>query len=233
MLAGYKYLSLYIVPGVPNESQLRLIDPPASRAVDRRADGGESDQLVARRMIQNITKAMSAGLCQCGIGEQRRGEGRIDPTWQMQDEIKRKKRWSEPWALDGLPPTTVSNARSLAGQLMADAKRGKTAGIVAVLDSDEVDEQQGAVLLAAGDLANGNTALMLAAKSGHADTVQLLLARGADPNALNRQNQTAFDIAKAAGYTEVLDKLTNNVPPVPPSPATPKSPVTPSKWVGL
>ena len=153
---------------------------------------------------------LSGALCQCGINQKQnsRGDGRIDPAWQMHEEVRRKRRWSqEPWALDGLPPTTLANARSLAGQIMADAKRGRTAAIVEVLDSEDIDAQTGALLLAAGDLANGNTAVMLCAKNGHAGCCRLLLARGADPQAKNRHGQTAVDIAKAANHMDVVDVL--------------------------
>ena len=41
---------------------------------------------------------------------------------------------------------------------------------------------------------NGNTALILAASTGHSDTVHALLAGGADPNLRNRKREQAVDL---------------------------------------
>lgn len=146
---------------------------------------------------------LSDALCQCGMGtsRDRRGDGRIDPGWSL------RKATRETWALDGLPPGTVSNARSLAGQIMADAKRGRADRIATLLDREGLDLDQSSVLLAATDLANGNTALMLAAKNGHAECCRLLLTRGADPLATNRHKQTAGDLATGEGHEDVVQVL--------------------------
>ena len=45
---------------------------------------------------------------------------------------------------------------------------------------------------------NGDTLLILAAQHGHADTVQALLARGADPTRVNAQGHTALTAATTA-----------------------------------
>jgi len=110
----------------------------------------------------------------------------------------------ETWALDGLPPPGLLNARSLAGQIMTDARHGRTEHIAALLDAARVNTQQSAQLLAAVDLAHGNTALMLAAKNGHGECCALLLARGADPLVTNRRGQTAANLARDVGLTMPL-----------------------------
>ena len=133
----------------------------------------------------------------------RGGEGRIDPSWKAGGS----QRGSRTWALDGLPPSTVANARSLASQILMDAKRGKWEIIEQTLDAAALSAEQCAVLLGAMDLANGNTALMLAAKNGHAECCRLLLERGADPRARNRHQQTAAELAAAAGHAEVIERL--------------------------
>jgi len=45
--------------------------------------------------------------------------------------------------------------------------------------------------------------LMLAARSGHLDTVQVLLGRGANPKAKENQGLTASDFAEKNGYKQI------------------------------
>jgi len=147
-------------------------------------------------------------LCECGIGRSGRGDGKVDPSWQMKPAASSVKRASsQTWSLDGLAPAIVGNARSLAGQILADAKHGQSKRIKKLLDAEMLDAEQEASLLAATDLANGNTALMLAAKNGHGDTCALLLERGADPLAQNRHKQTASDLAAKAEFVDVVKLL--------------------------
>ena len=111
----------------------------------------------------------------------------------------------ETWSLDGLPPSAVSNARSLAGQIIAHATHGRTDLVLATLDT--LDRAQCTVLLAGCDLANGHTALMLAAKNGHRECCELLLARGASPLAESLQRQTALNLAARNGHAEIVELL--------------------------
>ena len=55
--------------------------------------------------------------------------------------------------------------------------------------------------------AAGNTLLMLAAYSGHAQLSQDLLSRGADPNRLNDRGQSIVAGAVFKGYDEVVRVL--------------------------
>lgn len=55
---------------------------------------------------------------------------------------------------------------------------------------------------------SGETALILAAKNDKRSTVRLLLARGANPNAVTTKGNTARDIAKMQGHSYVVDILT-------------------------
>jgi len=125
----------------------------------------------------------------------KRGVGRLDPAWTF-----RRRRT---WQLDGLAPSSLINARTLAGQCMADAKRGNAKKIVVTITRENLDLEQTSALLAATDLADQNTALHLAAQNGHAEVCSLLLEHGADAFATNRQGHTAADLALAAGHTAV------------------------------
>jgi ankyrin repeat protein len=49
---------------------------------------------------------------------------------------------------------------------------------------------------------------MLAAKNDKRSTVRLLLAKGANPNAVTIKGNTARDIAKKQGHSYVVDILT-------------------------
>jgi len=49
----------------------------------------------------------------------------------------------------------------------------------------------------------GNTALMWASLNGHTEIVAMLLAAGADVNAMNNWGSTALDIANEAEHTEI------------------------------
>ena len=48
---------------------------------------------------------------------------------------------------------------------------------------------------------------MLAAVEGHADVARLLLNAGADRNAKNKDDETAFDLAKAGGHDDLAALL--------------------------
>ena len=60
-------------------------------------------------------------------------------------------------------------------------------------------------LLDACDQSAGNSALILAAKNGFADTCRVLLDAGANVHATNRKRESALDLAAAAGYRKVVD----------------------------
>ena len=55
---------------------------------------------------------------------------------------------------------------------------------------------------------NGDTALMLAARSGHDDAARALLHEDVDVNARNPDGQTALRIAKLGKHTAVVELLT-------------------------
>lgn len=57
--------------------------------------------------------------------------------------------------------------------------------------------------------ANRNTPVILAAGRGHADIVELLLARGADPLMANKEGLNALTTAEKKGYTELAELLKN------------------------
>lgn len=119
----------------------------------------------------------------------------------------KRESFRKTWDLDGLPPREIVNARSIAGKILADAKHGRKKSIVETLGAENLDLEQTIVILGALDLANGNTALMLAAKNGHVDCCQLLVERGADLSARNRHGETSIDVALAAGHAEVVTTL--------------------------
>lgn len=56
---------------------------------------------------------------------------------------------------------------------------------------------------------DGNTLLMLAAYHDRAETVRMLLERGADPEARNQRNQSPIAGAIFKGADEVVDVLTS------------------------
>lgn len=145
-------------------------------------------------------------VCECGLpaprGKGQRGAGRLDPSWAP-------KR-TPTWQLDGLSPRELKNARTLAAHILADAKRGRTERIAELLDRVDLDINGSRALLAATDLANGDTALMLAVANNHVSTVELLLERGSDPLALNRHSQTAGDLAQLLEHNEILEMLHHN-----------------------
>jgi hypothetical protein len=79
-------------------------------------------------------------------------------------------------------------------QLFRAARHGDRAAIEQALAS-------GATIGAQAPI-DGKTALFRAAVFGHADTVRLLLARGADPAARGQDNRTALDVVRDARAEE-------------------------------
>jgi ankyrin repeat protein len=51
---------------------------------------------------------------------------------------------------------------------------------------------------------DGGTALIVSSQCGHTDVVELLLARGADPNTAMRDRATALFVAAQNGHTAVV-----------------------------
>lgn len=150
---------------------------------------------------------LSETLCTCGVpvGASARGDGRLHPSWRITKTSSFEKSCDKrTWELDGLPPRTVANARLVAGQILADAKHGCVDRIQATLDRERFDREQCEVLLGAMDLANGNTALMLAAKNGHYKCCELLLECGAEAGARNRSYMTAAELAASADIADMI-----------------------------
>eukprot|EP01016_Furgasonia_blochmanni_P025956 TRINITY_DN27727_c0_g1_i1.p1 TRINITY_DN27727_c0_g1~~TRINITY_DN27727_c0_g1_i1.p1 ORF type:complete len:168 (-),score=34.95 TRINITY_DN27727_c0_g1_i1:466-930(-) len=56
---------------------------------------------------------------------------------------------------------------------------------------------------------NGDSLLMIASKNGNIDIVTILLTKGADPNLLNHNNETALHFALGFGHFAVADTLIN------------------------
>jgi uncharacterized protein len=53
----------------------------------------------------------------------------------------------------------------------------------------------------------GNTALMMAARYGASESVELLLAKGADPRPRNARGLSAADLARGAGRDRLADQI--------------------------
>ena len=60
------------------------------------------------------------------------------------------------------------------------------------------------------DKISGFTALHFAVLKGHMDAVQLLLARGADPEASSNDGRSALSIAKEKGFLDIIPLLESN-----------------------
>ena len=118
------------------------------------------------------------------------------------------------WALDGLPPKEIENARSLAAEILSYAKRGQCDRIETLLDAEGLSFVETRLLLSATDLANGDTALMLATRHGHTSTAYFLIERGADLSARNRDGMTAAQLGEQEAERR------SALPPEPPSRAS-------------
>jgi ankyrin repeat protein len=86
--------------------------------------------------------------------------------------------------------------------LIEAAKQGDTEKVQEMID-------QAADVNAAGSSGRyeGYTALIFAAWIGHTEVVQILLDNGADVNAAREDGDTALDIAKNCGYTEIVELI--------------------------
>lgn len=86
----------------------------------------------------------------------------------------------------------------LATKIFGYARAGQTAELTEYVDAGTP------VNLATG---RGDTLVMLAAYHGHADTVNALLARGADPNKANDKGQTPLAGAVVKGKRDIVEAL--------------------------
>lgn len=57
---------------------------------------------------------------------------------------------------------------------------------------------------------NGTTALMMAARGNHYETVDLLLKQGADASIRNEADGTALGWARKRGHSDIVQLLTHN-----------------------
>lgn len=127
-------------------------------------------------------------------------------------------------------PKLQLDATNAAGEtaLMMAALRGHAAWVAKLLDRGAALEREGwtplhyaasgpgteaaALLLARGaridaPSPNGSTALMLAARYAPEETVDLLLARGANPKLHNQQGLGAADFARLGGRDRLAERL--------------------------
>jgi ankyrin repeat protein len=127
-------------------------------------------------------------------------------------------------------PQLDVNATNAAGEtpLMMAALKGQTAWIARLLERGARLQQPGwspvlyaasgpepkalALLLDKGAPVNarspnGSTPLMMAARYGSEQSVDLLLARGADPSALNDRQLSAADFARQGGREALAERL--------------------------
>lgn len=84
--------------------------------------------------------------------------------------------------------------------LLRAARLGNADTVKSLLASPNVDVN--------GVDADGNTALIEAARFGHDDVVEALLIARADVNAKNKQGKTALMLASEGGHDEVVRLLT-------------------------
>ena len=163
--------------------------------------------------------------------ERKPGRPELDPEWKatLRPPVSPNARgfWNgfgetnarakcTTWALDGLPPKEIENARSLAAEILSYAKRGQCDRIETLLDAEGLSFVETRLLLSATDLANGDTALMLATRHGHTSTAYFLIERGADLSARNRDGMTAAQL----GEQEAERRRSAALPPEPPSRAS-------------
>lgn len=97
--------------------------------------------------------------------------------------------------MDGLTP---EQATKIISMLMDHARAGETADLLEYLDHGvDVDTRD----------AEGNTALMLAAYHGRAETVRALIGRGADVDLRNNRDQSPIAGALFKGENEIVVAL--------------------------
>lgn len=151
-------------------------------------------------------------LAQCGCGTNERGDGRLDVSWQAPQTLVRTPNGKLSGATPGTPESpkkkaelTQVAARELAVRLLPNSKNGRSHDIEKMFHKYDLAPEQMKALLDACDQSAGNSALILAAKNGFADTCRVLLDAGANVHATNRKRQSALDLAAAAGYRKVVD----------------------------
>lgn len=97
-----------------------------------------------------------------------------------------------------MEPLSQEQAAKIIAMAMDLARAGSTGELLEFIDHGlSVDAQDG----------EGNTALMLAAYHGHAETVSALVQRGADVNLANNRGQSPIAGALFKGEDEVVAVL--------------------------
>ena len=86
---------------------------------------------------------------------------------------------------------------------------GQPCTIAPLVDAHALLSYQSASAIDAGDQ-NGDTALHVAAKYGHVNVLELMLSRGADITARNKQMLTCLDVAISCSMENVAEVILGN-----------------------
>jgi hypothetical protein len=107
--------------------------------------------------------------------------------------------------LEGSPSIIASYVSGVAARKLREASaKGDLAGVTRIFV--ERSKWPAYMVMSGCDPADhhGNTALLLAAQAGHADVVQLLCDKGADPNLANHTAATPLHVAKSKEIARLL-----------------------------